>query len=59
MLCKMTLLCSLIITMCAWIFLVFMSRLDMLVQSLLAVVFSVTLITLVFYFVMDIINMIG
>ena len=51
--CKTSLLCRLIITQCAEIFLVFMSRLDVMVHSFPAGVFSVTLVTLVFYIFMD------
>ena len=51
MLCKTALLCSLIITQCAWIFLVLMSRLD--VQSCPAWVFSATLVTWILYTFVD------
>ena len=53
MLCKTNLPCSLIITQCAGIFLVFMSRLDVSVQSSCAGVFSATLITFEFDMFMD------
>ena len=56
MLCKMILPCSLIITQCAGIFLVFMSRLDMSVEISIAGVFSATLVTLVLDLVMDTVN---
>ena len=59
MLCKIDLLCSLIITQCAEIFLIFMSRVDVIVYSCPASVFSATLVTLVFSIVMNTINMSG
>ena len=58
MLCKRLLLCSLIITQRAGIFLVFMSRLDVSVQTSIAGVFSAALVTLVFELVVNIVNVI-
>ena len=54
---KTALLCSLIPTQCAGIFLILMSRLDVTVQSRIAGVFSATLATIVFDFVVYIVDM--
>ena len=58
MTCKTTLVSSLIITQCAGVFLVFMSRLDVSVQTSIAGVFSAALVTLVFELVVNIVNVI-